>query len=221
MIDLSKNKDLLIVELYNYFIFYLPKEAIVNAYEVNGISTEKLYLLEPFFEKVNYIHQNNWYFFNDDPFDISELTFKINDLSKNTLRLFELKESLQEETFEFILKKYMEQLEFHNNIATLLVENYEQHCLSKSKELKEILLLQQIIIREHNTEIINSFKPFQPNATNTNLFQFPDLSSLKGEIIKPDSEIQAFLLNKKPIKKKLTNEDAVAFLLKTVFSKKD
>ena len=66
-----------------------------------------------------------------------------------------------------------------------------------AEELKEILLLQQIIIREHNAEIINSFKPLQPNATNLNLLQFSDFNTLKREITKPDSEIQAFLLNKK------------------------
>ena len=50
--------------------------------------------------------------------------------------------------------------------------------------------------------------------------QLPDLNSMKREIIKPDSEIYSYLLKKKPKKKKLNKEDAIAFLLKTVFSKK-
>ena len=92
MADLNKNTELLIAELYNYFIFYLPKEAIINAFEQYGIKAEDLQLLEANFNKVNYIHQSNWFLFDEDPFDISELTFKTINLSKNTFKLFEFKE---------------------------------------------------------------------------------------------------------------------------------
>lgn len=96
-------------------------------------------LLEANFNKVNYIHQSNWFIFDEDPFEISELTFKTINLSKNTFKLFEFKESLQVETFHFILEKYLAQLEFHNNVATLLADNYYKYCTPQTKELKKII----------------------------------------------------------------------------------
>ncbi|MEQ3662203.1 MAG: hypothetical protein ABNG96_05880 [Flavobacterium sp.] len=171
--------------------------------------------------KVIYMDNQSWYTFQETPFEISELTFKIIKLSKNIFYLFDFKESLQPKTFEFILKKYQEQLTFHLTVATLLVDNYEIFCNEKSTELKNILELQLAIIKKHSTEVNNHFDPLQLIETNCNLLQMPDLNSLKSEIVKPDSEIQSFLSKKKEKKKKLNKDEAIEFLLKTVFSKKD
>jgi hypothetical protein len=217
MADLNKNTELLIAELYNYFIFYLPKEAIINAFEQYGIKAEDLQLLEANFNKVNYIHQSNWFLFDEDPFDISELTFKTINLSKNTFKLFEFKESLQAETFQFILEKYVEQVEFYFNVATLLVENYEQYCPFQTKELKKIIELQQLILKNHLTEVQNKFIP---STTYINLSKISNSLNFKQELVNSSKEIKKYIFDKKKVKNKLTKDDAVDFLLKTVFVKK-
>ena len=220
MTDISTKTNLLIEELHNYFIFYIPKSSFMNFLKEYKIDYDKLSQLDPFINKVTYIENQNFYLFKKSPFEISELTFKINNLCKNTFHLFDLKENLQPDTFKFILKKYQDQLIFHFTAATLLVDNYEEFCNEKSNDLKNILELQLTIIKNHSNEIKTHFESLQQIETNFNLLQLPDLNSMKSEIIKPDSEIYSYLLKKKPKKKKLNKEDAIAFLLKTVFSKK-
>jgi hypothetical protein len=220
MLDLNKNIDFLIAELYNYFVFYLPKEAIINAFEQYGIKAEELQLLDTYFNKTNYIHQNDWFLFEEDPFEISELTFKSINLSKNTFKLFEFKESLQAETFLFILEKYLVQLDFQNNVATLLVDHYDTHCTSKSKELKKILALQQLIIKNHFTEIQNKFNSQNKKTIPLDLSKLTDKLNFRKELVTSSEEIKKYAFDKKKPKNKLTKEDAVAFLIKTVFTKK-
>lgn len=220
MLDLNKYTNLLITELYNYFIFYLPKEAITNAFEQYGIKAEELQLLDSYFNKANYIYQNDWFLFDEDPFEISELTFKTINLSKNTFKLFELKENLQAETFVFIFEKYLTQLEFHNNVATLLVNSYDQYCISKSKELKNILELQQLIIKNHFTEIENKFNHQNKKTVPLDLSKLPDKLNFRKELVTSSEEIKKYVFDKKKPKNELTKEDAIAFLIKTVFTKK-
>lgn len=220
MLDLNKNTDLLIAELYNYFIFYLPKEAIINAFEQYGVKAEDLQLLDTYFNKVNYIHQSDWFSFDEDPFEISELTFKIINLSKNTFKLFEFKESLKAETFNFILEKYIAQLDFYHNVATLLAENYDKFCILQTKELKKIIELQQLIIKNHYTEIQNKFNSQSKKTDSLDLSKLPDKLNFRKELINSSQEIKKYIFDKKKVKIKLTKQDAIDFLLKTVFCKK-
>ena len=221
MTDLNKKTNLLIEELYNYFVFYIPKSAVINLFEQNVLEREKLPSFKPFWDKVCYIDKGHWYWFEKTPFELIELTFKTNNLSENVMKLFEFKENLQPDTFDYILKKYKRQLEFHVTITAILVESYEKFCVEKSKNIKDILKLQQSIISNHTNEIITNFEKAKQETTHFAIPRLTNFSLLKKEITNPDSEIQPFLLNKKPKKKELSQEAAIAYLLKTVFTKKN
>lgn len=157
MLDLNKKTNELIFELYKNFIFYLPKQIITNLFSQGNLKETEYNLLQPFFDGVSYIDNSDWIFNKINPYDKTVLSLKSPQLLKNIYALFELKESLQSDTFNFIFEKYFEQLDFHKTIATIIVDNYELHCNEKSEDHKAIFLLQQQTINKHFDEVQKNF----------------------------------------------------------------
>lgn len=93
------------------------------------------------------------------PEDFVELLNKKSLLESNTFYLIELKASLNKESFDFLINKYMEDLRMFKGNSELLVQNYEVACKVKSTTLKNYLLLQDKLFNEHLQEINNKFFP--------------------------------------------------------------
>lgn len=91
--------------------------------------------------------------------DLVELLDKKTLLESNTFYLIELKASLNKESFDFLIKKYIEDLKMFINNSELLIQNYEIACKVKSTTLNNYLLFQEKIFKEHLQEINNKFFP--------------------------------------------------------------
>ncbi|MCU4188627.1 hypothetical protein M9Q43_05545 [Flavobacterium sp. HXWNR29] len=93
------------------------------------------------------------------PEDFVELLNKKSLLESNTFYLIELKASLNPESFDFLIDKYMEDLRMFIRNSELLIQNYEVACKVKSNTLNNYLLLQDKLFKEHLQEINNKFFP--------------------------------------------------------------
>lgn len=92
--------------------------------------------------------------------DYSVLLSKKNWLDANVYYLLDLKTNLNPEPFEYLVAKYSEILSGYLNIATILLENYEMYCLTKSGLLKIYLDTQLQFLNFHKADIKNQF--FKP-----------------------------------------------------------
>lgn len=199
MLDLNKKTNELIFELYKNFIFYLPKQIITNLFSQGNLKETEYNLLQPFFDGVSYIDNSDWIFNKISPYDKTVLSLKSTQLLKNIYALFELKESLQSDTFNFIFEKYFEQLDFHKTIATIIVDNYELHCNEKSEDLKTIFLLQQQTINKHFDEVQKNFTKnnITPKKIDSSVFLKNILSS--NNIVAPKVKLRNYILHENNI----------------------
>ena len=199
MTDLNKKTNELIFELYKNFIFYLPKQIITQLFSEGNIKESEYDLLQPFLNDVSYINEDDWVINKISPFDKTVLSLKSSKLLKSVYTLFELKESLQPDTFSFIFEKYYEQLNFHKTVATLIVDNYEPHCNEKSEDLQAIFLLQQEIINKHFNEVQKHFTKniFNTKKIDTSKFLKNILSS--KNTFTPKIKLRNYLLDQNSI----------------------
>lgn len=93
------------------------------------------------------------------PEDFIELLNKKSLLESNTFYLIEIKTTLNPESFDFLIKKYIEDLSMFIRNSELLIQNYEIACKVKSTTLKDYLHLQNKLFNEHLQEINNKFFP--------------------------------------------------------------
>jgi hypothetical protein len=93
------------------------------------------------------------------PEDFVELLNKKSFLESNTFYLIELKATLNPESFDFLINKYMEDLRMFIRNSELLIQNYEMACKVKSATLKNYLHSQNNLFNEHLQEINNKFFP--------------------------------------------------------------
>lgn len=195
MLDLNKKTNELIFELYKNFIFYLPKQIISQLFSEGKLKETEYDLLQPFFNGVSYINEYDWVINKINPFDKTALSPKSSQLLKSVYTLFELKESLQLDTFNFIFEKYFEQLNFHKTVATLIVDNYDLHCNEKSEDLRAIFSLQQQIINKHFDEIQKNFikNNITPKKIDSSIFLKNILSS--NNIITPKIKLRNYILH--------------------------
>ena len=91
--------------------------------------------------------------------DFVELLNKKSLLESNTFYLIELKATLNPESFDFLINKYLEDLRMFIRNSELLIQNYEMACKVKSATLKNYLLSQNNLFNEHLQEINNKFFP--------------------------------------------------------------
>ncbi|MFD2890851.1 hypothetical protein ACFS5J_02360 [Flavobacterium chuncheonense] len=167
MIDLHTKTNQLNKELYKNFIFYIPSYLMLEMYNINQLSNEQYEMFEPYLDKVSYTDDNDWQIHKTVPFNKDYLLEKTYRLRSNILSIFELKESLKPETFQYIFEKYHEQISVHKTITALLVEHYDSNCPEKSEDLKNLFLSQQNILATHYNEIEKHFK-IKPNTEKFN-----------------------------------------------------
>lgn len=92
--------------------------------------------------------------------DYSVLLSKKNWLDANVYYLLDLKTNLNPEPFEYLVAKYSEILNGYLDFATILLENYEMYCLTKSSLLKNYLHTQLQFLNSHKADInYQFFKP--------------------------------------------------------------
>lgn len=199
MTDLNKKTNELIIELYKNFIFYLPKQIINQLFSEGKIKEVEYELLQPFFDGVSYIDNSDWVINKVKPYDKNVLSLKSTQLIKNIYTLFEFKENLQLDTFNFIFEKYYEQLNFHKTVATIIVDNYESYCEEKNEEIKAIFLLQQEITNKHFDELQKYFTKniFSLKKIDTSKFLDNILSSKKT--FTPKVKLRNYLLHQNSI----------------------
>lgn len=199
MTDLNKKTNELIFELYKNFIFYLPKQIITQLFSEGKLKEPEYDLLQPFFDGVSYIDNSDWVINKIKPYDKKVLSLKPAQLLRNIYTLFECKENLQLDTFNFIFEKYYEQLNFHKTVATMIVDNYESYCEEKNEEIKTIFLLQQEITNKHFDEVQKHFTKniFNTKKIDTSKFLKNILSS--KNTFTPKVKLRNYLLHQNSI----------------------
>lgn len=157
MQNLSKKTNELINELYRNFIFYIPKKKfnqnILEAYEINI----ELNHLDNWLDKILYFNDLGLSNYEEETLELSHILYKSSKLNNNVFSLFELKEALERDSFNFILEKYLEQVRFHDTVSRLLINYFDVNCPVTDEQLKTLFNLQYININKHLKEIEKNF----------------------------------------------------------------
>lgn len=158
MNDLHKKYQELNLELLKNFVFYIPFELIDNQIFYQTIDTLNLQVTQKMVEK--YV---DMFLIFDDNLNIKEVESyetliaangeKIIKLSNNSFELAQLKDTLGTASFNFIFDKYLEQLNTYSEITEMLVENYDILYPNTIKVPKNMIILQQNILKTHLEEI--------------------------------------------------------------------
>lgn len=125
------------------------------------------------------------------PMDYFKLHKKRTILESNTFYLINLKTKSNPLSFNYLIDKYVNQLNNFTIITEILLEKYETHCKIKSSDLESYLKLQENIFHEHQQEINNKFFPPKFNL-DLSKFTFPPKRPkprLKDLIIKGNPEV--------------------------------
>lgn len=141
----------------NRLMVYYLSDLILDLPELNDLKAD---FEDPnIFNQTILVTKNLKFKVNLTTEDLVELLDKKTILESNTFYLIELKASLNKESFDFLIKKYIEDLKMFINNSESLIQNYELACKVKSSTLDNYLLFQEKIFKEHLQEINNKFFP--------------------------------------------------------------
>ncbi|MBP94226.1 MAG: hypothetical protein CMC55_08935 [Flavobacteriaceae bacterium] len=217
--------------LYVPMVFYIPRR-IWNQFDKEKWNDKEYNNL---FDKVVLIKPDGSNALLNNEQSSHHIMIKKERLDLNTFKLLEIQGDLDTRQFDFILNKYITQLDFIKRISMWMFENVQKDIESLKQETYLSFQLQQKAIIEHwkyvkenfvgitqinkttneivlNKKDFKSFKEFMnpsgifPSATQTK-------SKAREEDLKPQKQ--------KKVKKILvTEEEATDFLLRTVFNMK-
>jgi hypothetical protein len=181
MIIYNEEIDALSINLFKMFAFYFSEKFYHNPplSNIRGEieSTEKKNLLI-FIDKNLDLHDNVTYQ------DLLFLSGKRTLLQSNTFTLINLKAEQKTESFNYLVEKYLDQVNIYSEYSTQCIELYDECCLVKSEQFKAFLQLQEVIFSEHLQEIKKHF--FTPPKINwsKDAFKLPyeNIDKLKNSI---------------------------------------
>ncbi|WNH09929.1 hypothetical protein [Thalassobellus suaedae] len=226
--DASKDMEELLKRIYMPSVFYFPKVFFTN------LSSEMQKTLKEyhFFEDIGIIKANG---------DIAPVRRSINNieiikkdgvLEGNIFQLLEMKERLGNESFDFLLDKYLSNVKAWVSAYHWLLEYYDKQFSESSKTEKPLFEYQCTSLNNHLTQL--NLK-FQFNFNNTSPTNLLDVLSENKKTFPFDKSIYKNLkegiLNRNKTKESkttrqhkkqilLTEHEADEFLLKTVFNMK-
>lgn len=238
-LTLNKIYDDMTKRLYVPMVFYIPRR-IWNQFGKEKWD-ESMY--DNLFDMVVLIKPDGSNALLNEEQSSQYLMVKKERLDLNTFKLLELQSDLVEKQFDFILTKYCMQLDFIKRVSIWMVENVQKDIESLKQETYLSFQLQQKAIIDHWKYVQENFvgitqldKTTDDIVLNKKDFKsFQELMNPSGGFqgsvdTEPNSNIERKVeteelpeIPKKLKKEKkilVTEEEATAFLLKTVFNMK-
>lgn len=217
--SLFKTFEKLRLNLYKPLIFYIPRSIIPD----DKKEYFKASRFNNYFNNVIIINQKGFdYQLKDQP-SLYHIMGKQGMLDENIFNLLDKKETLNEYQFDFLLSKYLIQINFYVLISEWFNRNMTLHIENLSDEVKNSFKLQYEIFSKHLEQLkSNYFIKGKINLEhNTNIVElieneFPELNNIFIDSSKNESKKNKTIKvpKKPPI---LTDNQAENFLLKTVF----
>ena len=208
-------------QLYVPLVFYIPKRIWIQFNK--DVWEDKLY--DNLFDKVVLINSKGSNALLKNGKSIHHIVVKKERLDRNTFKLLELQNDLNKMQFQFLLNKYCTQLDFCRRMSSWFVENIREDIRGLKIENFQSFDLQQKSFEDHWDYVQDSFKdaPKIELSSNKEKLNKNDLKSFQ-DLIKPSGLFSGNIENEKIKKTKkekkilVTEEEATAFLLKTVFN---
>ncbi|WP_417237663.1 hypothetical protein [Bizionia sp.] len=234
---LNKIYDDLTKQLYIPLVFYIPRR-IWNQFD-KAKWNDKEY--DHLFDKVVLIKPDGSNALLNDEQSSQHVMIKKERLDLNTFKLLELQTDLDTKQFDFILNKYITQLDFIKRISIWLNENIQKDIESLKQDTLFSFQLQQKAIIDHwtyvqenfigaalldettNEVILNKkdFRSFQDLMNPSGVFPRNFEIEPKGDVEENNAISKVTEKPKTPKKEKkihVTEEEATAYLLRTVFN---
>ena len=217
---LEKKHKALLENLYKLFIFYVP-ESIVPEEKKESIEAKNL---EPFLNAIIFVDGKGLDRGLDQNPNLLELFGKNSRLDENMFLLLDEKERLTSAQFNFLIKKYSEQMNVFVYVSNWLNENLELYIAMVDDKIRAYFALQKMAFQNHKALLHQNFilnaipqpKPQkvidQIETTLKALDQFKTIKEKK----QPTSKLPTKKLKKESIL--ITKEQAEDFLLRTVFN---
>ena len=166
-------------------------------------------------------------FLNNEP-STFHIIFQKEQFDKNMFQLLDAQKRLDEKQFKYLLDKYYVHLNFFVKTSSLMVDNIQNDIKDISQETLQSFRLQHSAYREHWSSVQQNFKEtsLSKPLTLDKTLNEKELKSFQNLIfptgILPNIKNKASLVPFKRTKRKkkilVTEEEATAFLLKTVFN---
>ncbi|TYB78203.1 hypothetical protein [Bizionia myxarmorum] len=217
--------------LYVPMVFYMPRR-IWNQFDKEKWNDKEY---DNLFDKVVLIKPDGSNALLNNEQSSHYIMVKKECLDLNTFKLLELQSDLDAKQFEFILNKYITQLDFIKRISIWMFENVQKDIESLKQETYLSFQLQQKAIIEHWTYVQENFVGITQIDKKTNEIvlnkkdfktfkdlmnpsgEFPSITQTKSNIKEEDEKPQQLKKEKKIL---VTEEEATDVLLRTVFNMK-
>jgi hypothetical protein len=215
--------------LYVPLVFYFPRKC----WNLLGKDKWDDEIYDDVFDKVILIKKDGSETLVNNELSSSHLGLKHEFLDKNTFKLLEIHKSLDDQQFNFVLNKYLTQLDFCRRMSKWMLENVQNDIKGLNKEAILSFELQQKSFQDHWKYVQGSFVnvPTIDTKSNKKGLSESDLKSIQ-ELIKPSGLLsnatkenpireEVSNITDKPKKEKkvlVTEEEATDFLLRTVFN---
>jgi hypothetical protein len=219
--ELDKLFDDIWKTLYKSFVFYIPSR-LMHGLEYNNLLNKVILIDRKGFDRELKDEESHY-----------EILIKPMTLNDNIFKLIDQNERLPTEQFQFFLEKYLEHVNFVFYVSDWMEKHVEVDIPGLREDTKNAFKSQTKVFSQHvedlKTHIIIANESLKKDV-NVQEFIENDLTEIKRALhISTDSGKLNDLVNKAEdstlIKKKaplLTDEEAEAFLLETVFQiKKD
>lgn len=230
MDDLNEIFTELFNELYKNFTFYIPFQIIENEVTEEIFNLLNIDLTQEFVD--TYV---NKLLYIDDDLTMKEVESfeklrntnynKLHLLEANSFRLVHLKETIGKESYNFLFKKYMEQVTIYNVICNKLIDYYYIYYPNNPVDPTPVFTQQKYIFEKHLSDIEHKINVKGKKITNldiiTNLYNiniFKPYFVEKNLTTAPDikSELQSIKQFRDFIKHDRKNE--IENIVKTHFS---
>jgi len=210
------------LNLYKPLIFYIPRSIIPD--------DKKEYFEAPrfknYFNTVVIINQKGRDYELKDEASLYYIMLKQAKLDENIFILLNEKETLNENQFDFLLKKYLIQINFYVLISEWFNRNIALHIDNLSDEVKNSFQLQYDVFIDHLNHLKSNYFIKEKTTQKQDIDvvkliedEFPELNKILNHKSKTESNKNEFKNIAKAKKEMsiITNQEAEDFLLKTVF----
>lgn len=213
--------------LLRCYIYYIPDSIFddLNKTALQGIINRSDLNTLGFFD--NNINSST----NFNNLNTVDFVTKSNQLEDNILALFKAKEELHDTEFQYILGNYKEHVGSHAFITDFLQRNLSHYIKNVDPHIISLFQMQMQVFDTHLIKMRQLFGAIEKPKTYRDQYllnQFKDKFSKPGLKIKvpavkstlkpPNKTVNKLKTKKKPL---ITNEEADAFLMETVFNIKN
>ncbi|QYJ68282.1 hypothetical protein [Flavobacterium litorale] len=211
-IDLNSKYQKLTNEIFKNFVFYIPL-SIFDKEVFKNLSIDPK-LVEDWFNQIIYI-DDSLNFINGNNITFAICLLKSGALQNNCFQLMEYKETLSENSFNYLAENYLKQVETYTYISNQLLLHFEKNSPNKDLNTKAIFHYQNFYFNNHLDEInrITGLKPqifnqetIVEEVTNSKIYKkfsptfFKKEKSFKDFISHDRNlEIETIILKKYPI----------------------